>query len=370
MECPRIPIAEGKEFLDSLYQHVDVARLPLSGSIEVTSRCNLRCVHCYINKAVTDLDALGAELSSRDMRNIIDQIVDEGCLWLLMTGGEPFVREDFLDDYVYIVKKGVLVTIFTNGTLITPPIADCLAEFSPFLVEITLYGHTQQTFETVTGVPGSHYRCMRGIELLMRRGVRLGLKSMIITRNSHEIWDMKAYADDLGLEFRFDAMINARLDGSQKPLEYRISENEAVAFDVADEKRAESMREFFLMPSHWRPASAEKHLYQCGAGRNDFHIDSAGGLSVCMMSRRPVWDLRRGSFREGWREFIPRVLAQKRTVRTHCRDCQLVGFCDQCPGWAQLESGHPETPVDYLCKVAHLRAALFELPTKKEVAQS
>jgi radical SAM protein with 4Fe4S-binding SPASM domain len=365
-----IPTAEGEGFLERLYRHEDVARLPLSGSIEVTSRCNLRCVHCYINKSVTDFDASGPEISSQDMKNIIDQIVDEGCLWLLLTGGEPFVRDDFLNEYVYIVKKGVLVTIFTNGTLITPRIADSLAEFSPWLVEITLYGRTQQTFEAVTGVPGSHYRCMRGIELLIQRGIRLGLKSMITTRNRHEIWDMKAYAEDLGVEFRFDAMINARLDGSHKPLEYRISENEAVAFDVADEKRAESMREFFLMPSHWRPASGENHLYQCGAGRNAFHIDSAGRLSVCMMSRRPAWDLRRGSFRDGWQEFIPHILAQKRRVRTRCWDCRLFGFCEQCPGWAQLDTGHPEIPVDYLCKVAHLRAALFELPKEKEVAQS
>lgn len=364
MECPRIPVANGEEFLDRLYRHADVARLPLSGSIEVTSRCNLRCVHCYINESVTDVDALRAELSSQDMKNIIDQIVDEGCLWLLLTGGEPFVRDDFLNDYVYIVKKGLLVTLFTNGALITPRIADRLAEFRPLLVEITLYGHTQQTFEMVTGVPGSHYRCMRGIELLMERGINLGLKSMIVNLNKHEVWDMKAYAEDLGVEFRFDAMINARLDGDSYPLRYRIPEQEAVELDLADEQRAGGFRKFWDTRRGTPPMP--ESLYQCGAGKDSFHIDSRGQLGVCMMSRRPVWDLRRGPFREGWREFIPRVLEQKRTVRTRCRDCQLLGFCDQCPGWAQLESGHPETPVDYLCNLAHLRAALFELPMKGE----
>ena len=102
--------------------------------------------------------------------------MDEGCLWFLLTGGEPLVRRDFLEIYQYIKRKGLLATVFTNGTLLTPKIADVLAEWRPFAIEITLYGRTQETYERVTGIPGSHARCMRGIELIMERGLPLNLK--------------------------------------------------------------------------------------------------------------------------------------------------------------------------------------------------
>ncbi len=191
MECPQIPIVNGEEFAQRILSPEKYERIPLSGSIEVTSRCNLRCVHCYISCPMNDPSAISKELNLESLKNIIDQIVDEGCLWLLITGGEPFVRADFLDFYVYARKKGLFITLFTNGTLINNSIADKLAEFGPSLLEITLYGRTEKTFESVTRVPGSYRRCMQGIELLMARGINLGLKTMIITLNKHELWEMK-----------------------------------------------------------------------------------------------------------------------------------------------------------------------------------
>ena len=109
--------------------------------------------------------------------------MDEGCRWLLLTGGEPFLRPDFLDIYTNANKKGLLLTLFTNGTLLTPRSADLLAERRPFAIEITLYGATQQTYERITGIPGSYARCRRGIDLLLERNLPLKLKTMVMTLN-------------------------------------------------------------------------------------------------------------------------------------------------------------------------------------------
>ncbi|MHC4545942.1 MAG: radical SAM protein, partial [Planctomycetota bacterium] len=147
---------------------------------------------------------------------ILDEITAAGCLWLLYTGGEIFARKDFLDIYTYAKQKGLIVSLFTNGTLITPKVADYLVRWRPFGIEITLYGRTRETYERVTGIPGSYERCMQGIKLLMERELPLKLKTMAITINKHEIWEMKRYVEeDLGLEFKFDAMINPRIDCSQ-----------------------------------------------------------------------------------------------------------------------------------------------------------
>ena len=139
------------------------SRLPTNGTIEITHRCPLACAHCYNNLPVGDREALRRELSTDELRRIIDEIADAGCLWLLFTGGEIFARKDFLEIYTHAEQRGLLVSLFTNGTQVTPAIADYLAIWRPFAIEITLYGRTRETYERLTGVPGSFDRCMRGI---------------------------------------------------------------------------------------------------------------------------------------------------------------------------------------------------------------
>ena len=167
MECPYIPVLKYSEFSKRLDDKLKGRHVPLGGSIEVTARCNLHCVQCYINLPVGNIKAQEKELTYKELCSILDQIADEGCLWVLLTGGEPFIRPDFLDIYTYAKKKGMLITLFTNGTTITPRIADYLAEWRPSSIEITLYGATKETYEKVTGVHGSYEKCMRGIDLLL-----------------------------------------------------------------------------------------------------------------------------------------------------------------------------------------------------------
>jgi len=244
MECPYIPTIKYSEFGKRLKEQTEGRRVPLSGSIEVTARCNLRCVHCYINEPVADNQVRNRELSKQELYSILDQITDEGCLWLLLTGGEPFVRPDFLDIYTYAKKKGMLITLFTNGTTITPRIADYLAEWRPSSIEITLYGFSKETYEKVTGVRGSYEQCMRGIDFLMERKLPLTLKSTILTLNKTEIWDIKRYAESLGVDFRFDPVLNLRLDGQIGPEEYRIHPEEIVALELEDEECRKEWHEF------------------------------------------------------------------------------------------------------------------------------
>lgn len=223
-------------------------------------------------------------------------------------------------------------------------------------MEISLYGATKETYEKITGVPGSFGRCTRGIEMLLERGVPLKLKTMLMTPNQHELWEMKQYARDLGVSFKFDPFLNPKLDGSQKPCKLRLSPQEVLSFDLADEERAAAWREFCEKP----PRPADTHaLYTCSAGRSSFHITPRGELNICLLVPQPAYDLRRGSFEEGWQEAVPQVLSHDRSEEDTCGRCDLKMLCTTCAGWAQLESGDPEKPVPYLCEVAQLRARTF-----------
>lgn len=345
-----------------VHQRLANRRVPIGGSIELTQRCNNKCVHCYNNLAAGDKKALKNELSLDEHCRIIDEIAGFGCLWLLLTGGEIFLRKDFLDIYTHAKQKGLLITLFTNGTLITSDIADYLAKLPPFAIEITLYGSTPETYESITGVPGSYARCLKGIRLLIERSLPLKLKTMAISQNKHAIFDMKRFVEqEFELDFKFDAMVSPRRDCSQSPLDVRLSPREIVALDLKDTDRVAEWKQLAARLKKFVPDPEKAgKLYQCGGGSQSFAIDPFGRLAACVLSG-DTYDLRQGSFKEGWEKHLFSLSQKKITQRTKCSDCRIRTLCGMCPANSELECRDAETPVDFLCEVAHLRAHVLGL---------
>lgn len=345
------------DFSAALHRKVMAKRIASNATIEVTRRCPLECVHCYNNLPMVDLEARRGELSFDEHRRLLDELADAGCLWLLYTGGEIFARHDFLDIYTYAKKKGFLITLFTNGTLITRRIADHLVEWRPFSIEITLYGATRQTYENLTGIPGSYARCLRGIRLLQERRLPLALKSVATSVNKHEIGAMKALAEELGVRFKFDAMMTPRIDCAQSPLAVRLQPWEIVKMDLEDPVRVaewKKLAERFTRLA--KPLERRDEVYHCGGGVNGVAIDPEGKMSICVLSHQDTYDWRKGSFGEGWNQFLHDVRKRKITRITKCTACDIKDLCGMCPANGELENGDPEAPVDFLCHVAHLRA--------------
>ena len=350
------------DFSRSIHTAVNARRIPVNGTIEITNRCPLTCAHCYNNLAMNDSSARSLELTTEQHFRIVDEIAEMGCLWLLYSGGEIFARRDFLDIYVHAKRAGLLVTLFTNAVLINERIVDTLVEWPPFAVEVTLYGATRNTYEALTGIPGSYDKCMRGIELLLDRKLPLKLKTVAVSINKHEVAAMKKIAAGLGVEFKFDPMINPRIDCSSSPLAVRLTPAEIVSFDFDDQERIDAWRkmatQFAPMPV---PEDEPAEIYDCGAGTNSFAIDPYGKLTMCVLSHFDQFDLKGGSFREGWDHFLRNVRAKRATMPTKCTSCQIRSMCGMCPAQGELENGDPEKPVDFLCSTAHLRAAALNI---------
>jgi len=351
MECGFAIECGYDEFNLQLLKKAALQRIPIKGSLELTFRCNLRCQHCYVANGGQGQ----AEMSTPEIQDLLEQVVDAGCLWFLLTGGEPLLRQDFNQIYLFAIHKGLLVHLFTNGTLITPPLADLLAEWRPFSVEISLYGYTQETYERITGVPGSYARCRRGIELLLERKIPLKLKTMLMTLNQHELQQMQAFARSLGVNFYYDTLIHMGLNGDRRPLEVRLPPESIIHFDNEDPARRAAWQEILSKP--FQPASAR--LYTCDAGKNSFHIDPFGNLSLCMLDRRQSYDLRQGAFHDGWKNFLSSACLQEYSANNACGQCRLRTICTQCPGLAWIENRDPEQRVELICEIAHQRAAAY-----------
>ena len=319
---------------------VDRRRLPLKGTIELTARCNLRCVHCYVRRACDDAEARGRELPPARLVRLLDEIADAGTLFLLLTGGEVLIRTDFPEIYRHAVRRGLIVTVFTNGTLLSERVLDLLDRDRPEAVEVTLYGMTQETYERVTRVPGSYARCMKGVEALLSRGIALRLKSMALASNQHEVAAMAAYARAAGVPFRFDAQLNARVDGGTSEIaSQQLSAEEAWQLDQVDPERTAELRGFCERRAQPRPGARFSKLINCGAAWGTFTIDGRGQLLPCELLRSRGFDLHHASFEEGWQGSLPRWRELRFERNDACPRCNLASLCGSCPGAAELETG-------------------------------
>ncbi|MGA8504312.1 MAG: radical SAM protein [Candidatus Sulfotelmatobacter sp.] len=357
-------------FSADLHQRQSGQRAPMQVTIEVTRRCPLECQHCYNNLPMGDQDARIREMTTEEHLRMLDELVDMGCFWLLYTGGEIFARKDFLEIYTYAKKKGFLITLFTNGTLINEKIADYLAEWPPFAIEITLYGRTRETYEALTMVPGSYGRCLRGIKLLCERGLPLKLKTVATTINKHEVIAMRQFAEEeLGVEFKMDGQINPRIDCSQSPLAVRLTPEEVVALDMLSPRGVSEYRRLAKRDLENPPNLAQNEaVYFCGGGMNGFAINAYGEMGICVISQQETFDVRHAGLKHAWEHSLHEVRTRKRTRETKCRQCRIQSLCGMCPANGEMENGDRESPVAFLCHVAHLRAATIgaEVPVHGE----
>jgi radical SAM protein with 4Fe4S-binding SPASM domain len=346
--------------------------------IELTERCNLNCIHCYINKPAGDRELQKREMSTDMIKETLSEAASLGKLRLLITGGEPMLRPDFSEIYLHARELGYVVQLFTNGTLITPQIADMFARVPPLgAIEISVYGMSPGSYGGVTGVPACHAALQRGLNLLLERDVRFLVRMQVLPPNRHEVEEFLAWARTIpGMENRpaLGSMYKyrGRRDNPEKNTvidDLRPDADEALAMmQERKEVYDRSLRQFcekFLGVTGDR-------LFPCGAGLGGA-IDPYGRLQPCLSLRKPdlCVDLHDHSITEALNEHflqLREMRAENPAYLQRCAKCFLRSMCDMCPGSSWAENGTLDTPIDYYCSVAHRQALDLGLISEGEKA--
>ena len=349
-------------------------RKPLLGRLdmELTERCNNNCIHCCINLLADDHAARERELTTGEVKAILDEAAALGAMQVRFTGGEPLLRDDLEELYLYARRLGLRVLIFTNARLITPRLADLLARVPPLVkMEITVYGMRAASYEAVSRVPGSFAQFWRGVNLLLERRVPFVVKSALLPPNKGEMKEFEAWAATIpwmdkppSYSMFFD--LRNRRDSEEKNRlikRLRLSPEEGVAvLTRRPEGYLKSMREFcgkFMGP----PGDT---LLSCGSGVGGGCVDAYGQFQPCLPLRHldTVYDLKKGSLKDALMNFFPKVREMKAgnpDYLARCACCFLKGLCEQCPAKSWAEHGTLDTPVEYLCQVAHAQARYLGL---------
>lgn len=317
-------------FLESLSAKARASRSPESVTFELTYGCNLRCIHCY-NPTHR---ALPQELTTEEVFSILDQLAELGVVELHFSGGEPLVRPDAFDIFRRAKRQGFVLYLLSNATRITAPVADTLRDIGFYSINVSLYGATQATYERVTGIPGSHALCLRGLQNLAAEQLPVIVRMPVMTENVHEVHGARSHVEGMGFKFQYCLDITPRTDGDVSPLQHRLGPAEKVRID--DE---------MLGSLHHGPAEQEScqgvpnDFISCACGRSRFAITPYGEMNLCAAFPIPKFDLRKGTVREGWDVLKRTVDEAKPNDRYECPACVARPRCRQGRSDAWLETG-------------------------------
>ncbi|MCP4448945.1 MAG: radical SAM protein [Myxococcales bacterium] len=322
-------------------------RAPTTVTMQVTERCNYSCTHCFQDHEGGD------ELSTKEVIDILEQIADEGVLFLTLMGGEYFMRPDANEILRVAHEMGFALKLLSTGHHIHEKRADFLASIRPLQVDISVYGPNPRVHEAVTRHPGSWQRSMDAARRLLDRGVMVHLKSPVMESNAGELAELANMARELGAQYSRDAKITTFKSGTREaadPVTLRMTA--ATLGEFYGGEMAAHLEERFTGFTKDRAPSLQRT--PCRAGRQACFIDPKGELLPCASLPNSMGSLRQMSFEEIWygSESLEDVRNLTWARLSECNTCEVRAYCSRCHAMALIEHGKMDGPSLEACRHA------------------
>lgn len=340
-----------------------------AAGFELTPRCNLQCKMCYVSHPPNDKQAAAKELTAAQWIRIAEEARDEGLLFLTLTGGEVFIREDFKIIYERLMNLGFLIQIYTNGTMITPDIVNWLATIPPSKVSITLYGASRETYRSVTGYAEGFDKTVRAIDALLAKNIPVEVKTTIVKGNLHEFDDMVNLALQRKLQLGIVNYVSPNREGcNSDPIGNRLSPQELFQFEnhmteLSQKIAAENAERISMNTDSAAPEiqgefndgqkEAWRGAFKCSAGTCAAWVTWDGRLVPCALMDIPeTYPLEKG-VHAAWEEL--KLKSMLIPVNMECQVCAYESKCEHCPARCYRETGQFDLSAPYLCETARLR---------------
>ena len=324
--------------------------VPIAVHLDVTYRCNERCIHCYL-----DHDDHG-EMTTAEIKNTLDQLAEAGVFFLTLSGGEVFLRRDFFDIVEHARRLLFNVKIKTNAVMIGEAEARRLRDLHVDTIQISLYSHRAEVHDAITKLPHSFERTVRAVCFLRDQGLRVTIANVLMTANRDDHLGVQQLAGELGVQYTLDPTITPMMDGDTSVLALRIGgpDLEQVLHSPA---LVPNQEEFCAPP----PARSEADLdgYSCSAGHSFCYISPYGDVFPCVQFPLPTGNMRHQRFLDIW-NFSPQMnevrSIQARDLAT-CSSCAHLTTCTRCPGLAYME-GNMRGPSTADCEKSFYRTGI------------
>lgn len=342
----------GKSIKEYVFRKGSIEHVPVSGTFELTPRCNLNCKMCYIHMTEQEQRMAGKELSAAEWIEIGRQAVDQGMVYLLLTGGEPLIRPDFCEIYTEMVKMGVVMSVNTNGILVNEKIIECFRHYRPETVNITLYGMSEETYDRICGNPKGFERVINGIHMLKAAGIRVCLNTTFTRYNRKDMDAIIDFAKAEKLPVRMAAYLfppvrNGNIDTTD---EVYLSAEEQGRLGAYFDSRTLEAEKLKKRQNYIKEIITKKEALEfeadelvceassCMAGRGAFWISWDGCMYPCGMLPSYSVNLKETNVQCAWKK-IGR-LAKEILMPSECTNCNYKKVCPSCAAvsWSENQS--------------------------------
>ena len=332
---------------------------PANGSIELLPLCNMNCDMCYVRLSREEMEAKGRLRTADEWLEIGRQMKDAGVLFLLLTGGEPFLYPDFRRLYLELRKMGMIITINTNGTLIDEDLAAFLGKYKPRRVNITLYGTDEETYDKLCHYPGGYEKTLRGIRLLREQGVDVKVGGSLARANRDDLDKLLDIGEELDIPVRVDTyMMPAtrerelayNMQSRLNPEEAARARIHALKREMGPELFPQYVRQSVERADHPEPAEAKPGHMSCMAGQCSFTINWQGEMRPCVILTEPAISVFEVGFEAAWKYIVEET--HKILLNEKCSTCHMRHLCRTCAASALLETGSYDGVPDYMCRYA------------------
>jgi AdoMet-dependent heme synthase len=324
--------------------------IPLSVHLDITYRCNERCVHCYL-----DHDDHG-EMTTAEIADLLTQLTGAGVFFLTLSGGEVLMRRDFFAIVEHARRLLFNVKVKTNGVMIREAEAKRLRELGVEQIQISVYSHRAEVHDAITKVPGSLKRTIEAIRFLKSQGLKVVIANVLMGQNFGDNAGVMALARELGVPYTLDPTITPKMDGDTSILNLRVGGSDLQ--EIFHERALVGDVEEFCAPPP-PPGDDIMDGYPCSAGHTACYISPYGDVFPCVQFPLPCGNVRKAKFLDIWRD--SRQFKEVRSIRARdlhvCSSCAHVGTCTRCPGLAYME-GNMRGPSTADCEKSFQRTGI------------
>ena len=338
--------------------------VPLSVQLDLTYRCNERCVHCYLDHHDH------GEMTTAEIKDLLDQMADAGVFYLTISGGEILMRRDFFEILEYARMRTFCIKLKTNGILIRKKEADRIKALGVESVQISIYSHVPEVHDAITKLPGSLEQSIEAIRRLRAHGIQVTIANVLMVQNANDYSGVRALAAELGAQFIMDPTVTPMMDGDRGILDLNVDEA-ALREVFRNESLAGGNIEEFCAPP-LGPGEDDLDMLPCSAGHTACYVSPYGDVYPCVQFPLPSGNVRRTKFVDIWRDSPQLNEVRSITLRDmpSCSKCTHGGSCTRCPGLAYLE-GNMRGPSYQDCEKSFARTGIpsENLKARKESSQ-
>ena len=317
----------GNQIIQLLGQEAKEKAIPLSGTFELTPRCNFDCKMCYVHLHADRIPLYGRELTADEWISIAEQAKAMGMLQLCITGGEPILHPEFKKIYKALAQMGFFIILQTNASTMTKDILELLEEYPPQEVKLTIYGSNDEIYKKVCGVEKGFTRVDQGIRSLQALKIPIMAVTTIIKQNLADIGNIAAYCQKMRLPWIYTNSIKQSIRGAETDAK-SVELNE---YEVTDYR--EDVREMILHPT----SRDTKPCEHCSGYRNSFWILWNGKMQFCSFMTEPDISIHDNTFEEAWKKLIQ--YEEELQWPEECQTCEIRRICQKCAGMLATMSG-------------------------------